>query len=83
MKEPSAHMLAAALVLAEHGVAYSPRYGALCPLCGARMKVTVTKKWHGASRVRWHRCRAEGCLLARVEKAVKSVEMDETERMAG
>lgn len=74
----SRSMAAVALVMnqAAEGVAYSPRHGALCPFCGKRMRVTVTKPWEGDMRVRWHRCTNPACLLARLERAVKSVELE-------
>jgi len=45
-------------------------------MCGQRLRVTVTKPWDGAARVRWHRCQNPGCVLAGMGKAVKSVEME-------
>jgi hypothetical protein len=68
--------VAMAIKQAEQGVDYSPRHGALCPWCGKRTRVTVTKPWDESTRTRWHRCGNKRCLLAKAGKAIKSVEVE-------
>jgi len=49
-------------------VDYSPRYGAICPVCGAeRCRVTRTDPWFGSCRERFHRCKACGLRFKSVE----------------
>lgn len=51
-------------------VDYSPRLGAVCPICGQeKCRVCGTSPWSGSVRERWHRCQ-------RCEMRFKSVEVD-------
>ncbi len=63
-----------AIQAAESGVDYSPKYGALCPCCGKKTRVTHTKAWAGQSRIRYHRCDNGTCHLHTKEQSIKSVE---------
>jgi len=66
-----------AIELAAAGVDYSPRYGAVCPLCGTpRARVTGSLPWDGNIKVRYHRCANQECRLARLKVSIKSVEVD-------
>jgi len=75
-KHITAH-LATLKAAAESGVDYSPRTGALCPGCGQRTRPHKTLPWDGNIRIRYHRCDAEGCLLAAMGQSFKSVEVDQ------
>jgi len=72
--------VAAHLVLlkskAESGVDYRPRAGALCPSCGKSMKIVATRPWEEYLRIRYHRCRTPGCILAVIKQSIKSVQID-------
>ena len=59
---------------AETGVDYSPRHGACCPYCGHRTKVRDTLPWSGNSRIRYHACPNERCLLHQMDRSIKSIE---------
>lgn len=72
--EDMAQYLAIAIRQAEGGVDYSPRDGATCPFCGARLPVRDTKPWDGGCRIRYHRCSRARCYLAQLETPIKSVE---------
>lgn len=62
---------------AGQGVDYSPRFGALCPYCGDRAKVTTTRPWEGSVRVRYHRCmNKDTCVVAGMDINIKSIEED-------
>ncbi|WP_284152050.1 hypothetical protein [Desulfofustis limnaeus] len=75
--------LAAAREQAAAGVDYSPRFGARCPWCGARVKVYATQPWEGPVRVRYHRCYRQGCALAQMNVSVKSIEVDPVAEAGG
>ena len=68
-----ARAVRAALLLASRGTVYRRGEGALCPLCGRRMR-TVSSGAPGPGRVRRHRCGNAAGLLAALALAVKSVE---------
>ena len=68
-------MVRAALLLAQQGVDYTKR-GAYCPLCGQKMR-TVDTKDCGKSKLRWHKCRNEDCLLGSMALLVKSAQQQE------
>ncbi len=73
----SAKLIAAALAKAKQGVTYRPKDGAVCPWCGAvRIPVTSSPKWDGGIKVRYHKCKAEGCLLAKMGQGVKSIQVE-------
>lgn len=78
MTTPIIAHLATLKAAAESGVDYSPKHGALCPACGARMKPYKTMPWDGNVRIRYHRCTTPSCLLTTIAKTVKSVEVDPT-----
>lgn len=52
---------------------------ALCPACGARLKVKTTRPWEGTTRIRYHVCKAEPCGLAAISHHIKSIETREEE----
>lgn len=58
------------------GVDYSPRHGARCPWCNRRAKIYKTMKWEGSTRIRYHRCENNLCLLNQLGMTIKSVEED-------
>lgn len=64
------------IACAEAGVDYRPRTGALCPACGHAAKIIATRPWEGQARVRYHKCRQPGCLLAGAGTTIKSVEVE-------
>lgn len=72
-------LIAAALKRAAEGVDFSSRHGALCPLCGQKLAITVTKPWVGSVRIRFHRCYNKQCLLCAAETSMKSVQQDHSE----
>lgn len=74
MRGAGLRAVAVALALAERGVDYRRGVGALCPLCGARLRIVTTRGWAGGLRVRYGRCEGAGCLLAALGRTVKSVE---------
>jgi len=67
----------AAVAKAAAGVDYSPRLGAVCPLCRTpRARVTGSLPWEGNIKVRYHRCVSGNCRLHRLRITIKSVEVD-------
>ncbi|MHC1701786.1 MAG: transcriptional regulator [Humidesulfovibrio sp.] len=75
--------IAAAIILAQAGVDYSPKTGATCPCCRAeKLSVVTTRPWDGAMRVRFHQCTTPSCLLAKLKQGIKSVELDTTPERA-
>ncbi|MBU1040249.1 MAG: transcriptional regulator [Proteobacteria bacterium] len=69
--------IAAAIILAQAGVDYSPKTGATCPCCKAEnLRVRNTLAWSGNMRIRFHLCTTPSCLLAVLKQGIKSVEMD-------
>lgn len=67
----------AALARAQNGVDYSPRLGAVCPVCGTEhLPVYKTMPWSGNARVRYHKCPNSACLLGRLGRSVKSIEVE-------
>ena len=75
MNAVTAH-LADLIARAAAGVDYRPRTGALCPGCGRPAKIYKTMGWDGNTRIRYHRCRTDGCLLCAARATIKSVEED-------
>ncbi len=61
---------------ADQGVDYSPKHGALCPMCGEKARIYSTKPWDGPVRVRFHRCDNQACALASMRISIKSLEED-------
>ena len=76
MAKPSLALIAEAKARASAGVDYSPRYGAVCPWCGERAKITKTTPWEDNIRLRYHRCLNERCVLKSLNIYIKSVEVD-------
>ena len=72
--------IAGKIVLAKQqaadGVDYSPRYGALCPWCGKKARITATRPWDESTRIRYHRCESSECVLSALRVNIKSVEAD-------
>lgn len=64
--------LVAILAKARDGVVY--KRGAKCPVCGAKAKVITTRKWDDGTRIRYHRCSNEDCVVHSLDVNVKSVE---------
>lgn len=79
MARPNLTQIAAAKRTAENGVDYSPKYGALCPWCGNKTKITRTAPWDENVRVRYHRCHHPGCVIAKLQISVKSIQVDTSE----
>lgn len=73
---PAQLVIAKHLLAAEAGVEYRPGRGAYCPACGAKLKAYTTKGWCEGFRVRYHRCAAPDCVLARLGKNIKSVQTE-------
>lgn len=71
--------IAAAKERGSQGVDYSPRLGAICPWCGKRAKIVKTLPWEDRTRIRYHRCHTEGCLMATMGNSIKSIEVDHVE----
>ena len=76
MTKRSLALIAEAKARASAGVDYSPRYGAVCPWCGERAKITKTTPWEDNIRLRYHRCLNERCVLKSLNIYIKSVEVD-------
>ncbi|WP_031485616.1 hypothetical protein [Maridesulfovibrio frigidus] len=71
----SAKLIAAAMAKAKEGVIFSPKDGAVCPWCGAvRIPVTSSPKWDAGIKIRYHKCKEHGCLLAQMGQGVKSIQ---------
>lgn len=69
--------IAAAIILAQAGVDYSPKTGATCPCCKAeKLRVRNTQAWEGTMRIRFHLCTTPSCMLCVLKQGIKSVEMD-------
>jgi hypothetical protein len=67
-------MIGAAMARARDGVDYSPKDGAVCPMCGKRCPVVSSPKWSGDIKIRYHRCRNKACVMATARVLVKSVQ---------
>jgi hypothetical protein len=65
-----------AVAKAREGVVYSPKKGALCPVCGRRCPVVSSPKWDGDIKVRYHRCKNEQCVMCSMNVTVKSIQED-------
>lgn len=66
-----------AIEKAAEGVEYSPRYGAICPFCGAIwMPSYKCKPWDDNTRVRYHKCKNKDCQLHINDISIKSVQVD-------
>lgn len=63
---------------AEGGVDFREGFAA-CPACGSRLKVKTTRPWDGSTRIRYHACKEDDCMLATIGQAIKSIESRETE----
>ncbi len=72
----TAKLIVKAREAAAQGVDFSARYGALCPWCGKKTKIVRTLPWEGTVRIRYHKCRKSGCVLAASGTTIKSVEED-------
>jgi hypothetical protein len=60
---------------AAQSVDFSPRDGALCPVCGCRMPVATTRPWEDNFRIRYHRCsNVDECVAARLGLQIKSIQ---------
>lgn len=59
------------------GVDYSPRAGALCPLCGEKSRIYSTLAWEDNTRIRYHRCENGRCPMASLKVSIKSIEVDQ------
>ena len=68
--------LALQVATASAGVDYSHRHGATCPGCGERARIVKTLPWEGSTRIRYHRCENQRCLLCAARATIKSVEED-------
>ena len=71
---PAQLAVAKHLLAAESGVEYRPGRGAYCPACGAKLRAVNTQPWKDGFRVRYHRCSAPDCILARLGRNIKSIE---------
>ncbi len=63
---------------ADQSVDFTPKNGAVCPVCGTReMPVVTSRPWVDNCKVRFHRCQNKpDCLLAVMETSIKSVQID-------
>lgn len=61
---------------AAKGVDFSPRAGALCPLCGEKSKIYSTLPWEDNTRIRYHRCENGSCPMSSLKVSIKSIEVD-------
>lgn len=76
MAKPSMKKIVEARQMALQGVDYSPKLGAVCPWCGSRAIITNTQPWFDNTRVRYHRCGDNICVLSRMGISIKSIEVD-------
>ncbi|EGJ50239.1 ogr/Delta-like zinc finger family protein [Desulfocurvibacter africanus] len=76
MKKQVLVLVADAKAKAEAGVDYSPRLGALCPLCGNKMRIGNSPKWRDGVKERYHKCENTACLICAMGLSVKSVQVD-------
>lgn len=68
-------VVAVAMAKAQEAVDFTPRKGAVCPMCGtAKLRVVCTKPWIGDARVRFHRCTNPGCVMNSLGLSIKSVQ---------
>lgn len=65
-------MLAIAVNKARDGVDYDAKYGAACPFCGERARVTHTLQWLDRSRKRYHKCHNIRCPLHVIDETICS-----------
>ncbi len=70
--------LIVAVAKAREGVVYSPKKGALCPMCGKRCPVVSSPRWVNKIKVRYHQCKNKKCVLSTTKVSVKSVQEDVT-----
>ncbi len=58
------------------GVDYTARRGAVCPWCGLKSRITVTRPWEDKTRIRYHRCENGECPISTLNINIKSIEVD-------
>lgn len=82
MTDPAIALVKRAKQRADQSVDYSPRYGAVCPVCGAaNLKVITSRPWEDNIKVRFHKCRNRECLLYWKGTSIKSVQIDEIKKL--
>ncbi len=74
MQATTEALLVSAIQQAEQGVDFDRKSGVACPFCGKRAKVRHTLAWVGSSRIRYHVCPNERCLIHQLDRSIKSVE---------
>jgi len=65
-----------ARALADAGIDYSVRYGAVCPVCGkVQLPTVTTRPWKENTRTRFHKCNNQDCILCRMGISIKSLQI--------
>lgn len=65
--------------IAQNGIDYSSRWGAVCPYCKTpKAKVITSKPWEENMKIRYHKCLNKECLLFKMEITIKSIEEDKS-----
>ena len=59
--------IAYSVALADEGVVWKSGSGALCPVCGKRMRVVSTQ-----GVIRFCRCKTSGCIIKDIQRSVKA-----------
>ena len=75
-RNPVVTKLTLARELAAAGVDYSRRHGAACPWCGRKARITSSRPWDDATKIRYHRCDNGQCPLSTMNINIKSIEVD-------
>ncbi len=76
MNQVALGKIAKAKQLAENGVDYSAKHGALCPWCNKKTRIYRTMPWDGQVRVRYHKCERNGCVVHTLRVSIKSIQVD-------
>lgn len=74
---PAVLAIKSAKIKADTGVDYTPKNGAVCPVCGrVKAPVVTTRPWKEGTRIRFHKCPNPECLLSNMSVQFKSFQTD-------
>lgn len=61
---------------AEKGVDYTASKGAICPVCVHKLKIIRSEPWQEGTKIRFHKCDNQDCLLSHLKLAIKSIQIE-------
>ncbi len=69
-------LVAEAKEKAEASVDYSPKDGAVCPVCGKKkIPIQTSRPWVDNIKIRYHKCNNVECVVSHMGMTVKSVQV--------